>query len=389
MDGPQISTRPENMLCSRMLRPLALAAALSLCSAATALACSCVSFEGEQQLAELMDNVEVRITVPVRHSLQVNGDGERGDYTVITTHRVLDPLGRGKTGTLQTISSPQDGGSCGVTPAIGVVGVLNASRWKDDTLYTGSCGNVPGHMAALYQRDGLDRRIPSRLACTELSEVSKWQLRRLKEDGEDMSGIGSERDNPMCEFHVIDDDGPILRDFKDRLEDAKAAAADRGTMPVATAEPREPQGNAQGNTQGDSVLVFGLPVRSELTAQGRRLTRVMILEDFGTGLGGTVDVTTLPDPDEPWSEIEVGVRQIFAVDALGTLRRQSWEDDGDYTATLYAQLTGSTLPEACVENRWEDEALCDPLMDPFEARMMDMLYGPLSAEALAAALAAE
>ena len=340
----------------------------------------CVAETGEQRLADVMESRELRILLPLSHSLQLDPSGDESRNTVITRHRVLDPLGLPRTEFFETVS---DTSHCSRQARLGIVDTVttwHAGSHSQPAIVT--CNKPHVGVAARFQQDGIDRRIPARDACIALSDMSERARKTLSADR--LAVIGTALTDPMCQFWDDKNEGPLAIAFRERIK--TIVAAQEGARGVAIRRPREEHARPAPHGSDPRPRIYGLPIRAEVTNDGRRRTHVLVYEDFGQIVPAVVEIVETVFEGYDYTAMRVGERTRFLLNADGSLdayMMTSWTLDDP---VLYRQVIGGTLPVTCRPESFETQGPCDLDGKAFWDAEHARFNAPLDMTELAAAL---
>lgn len=160
----------------------------------SAWACSCVPWEGGY-VSEFVQNYTSIWGVPIHAKLSIKEKGSWGEqvaYEIL----VLDDFNRGLGETMTIMSSPADGGSCGIQLKLGVPQFLSAHKYDVSRHAVGSCTpDLPYESLITFLKTGENAFIPARSDCTI------WR----KELGLDYKIPYPDTSKPECSVWSLDD----------------------------------------------------------------------------------------------------------------------------------------------------------------------------------------
>lgn len=299
-------------------------------------------------MSEIMANTDVRILLPVEHRLTIDDNSQRWNReTVLTSYRVIDPLGLVTRARFQSSSRIAGGGSCGYTPSLGVLQPV--TTWHRDATslpQTSTCTQSNPAFATEYQTGKMRRTIPAFNTCY------------IKEATGEFSLVTDVDRN--CEFYDEDGQLPLWQNFEDRMSRA-AEVADRhpGRVEMQRWDDRQITPDADLFYPTDLRRILGKAILSRVAADGTHRVWVLVLDDFNQFLPEILRLDDTAENIESWMMPPVGMSRVFYVNEdndLTYFQTPSWVDP-----VLFETITGEPFPAQCAVKQQEQAGLCRDL----------------------------
>lgn len=293
-------------------------------------------------MSDIMTETEVRILLPLEHRLTVDDNVQRWPREeVITTHRVIDPMGLKTIPHFQSISTVTSGGTCGYTPSLGVLAAVTTWHGRDDALpQTSYCTTSNAAFAAEYQTTGKQRTIPDMNTCYDQSTSDQWIL---------MTDL-----NPNCEFYGKDGDLPLWKNFDCRMDRAYNMANQQpGRIDVLQNDELSWIPNTDAKFPTDLRRIIGKPILSKIGVDGTHSFWVFVLEDFDQFLPELMRVDIPPQKLRQWATPLVGPSRTFYVNQNGKIVLVNTPPGID--PVIFEIIMGDSLPPEC-GGKWSDQS---------------------------------
>ena len=353
-----------------MLRYLIILLGLSLFPI-EAVACSCGSPDGGKPMSEFAKRERLSIVLPVDQRLSLKeADARYFPHDVVTTSRVLDPLGL-HTGPYLT-SFGDTATSCSYNPYIGVVEALSVGVAQDGSYYTAHCiAQSPSYdWLAQYQITRKDVVPPRRADCF----IDRDQPTGL--EGCDVFGSYWQKGYEWIPEHL----GFETADF---IERAKAATA---KVTIPTTPERSPtamldEDETEAYLRSDATpRVSGTPILARFDPERGLRVWVFITNDYDTFRPKVMQADV---GDYNWG---IGVGALWTVED-GRLKPSLASDWYWLDPTHYKQVMGKPWPENCGMEAYALTDECEALYQAFRDAERALPSRELTPAALAAAYA--
>ena len=339
-----------------------------------AIACVCIGPEGGKPISELSENTFIQITQAVDQRLVSKTATDRyplgKNLEVVTTSRVLDPLGLRSTPFLVTRSGPP-ANSCSVNAVVGRVNAHVYREGSDGGFYTSGCSDFGDRdWLARYQLTGEDRFVPLRESCF---------------NGNNPTGLEG------CSFFAQ----KLHKDWEWKPEDLGFAATDIvararkafsatekpkeiGDVPVP--RPSTEEAFSAYRREDTEPRVLGVPILSRFDPVDGFGVWVLITNDYG-------DLRpTVMEADVNGGRWQIGVERVWMV-REGRLVPSAEFTYSNLDPVLYEQVVGTAWPKGCSIDHFAMTDECEALADAFYEAHDALPSRELTPAALAAAYA--